>query len=195
MALVSINDAAKMVRKTRAALYRDIERGVLTETVLQDGDIRVDTAELVRAYGPITPQEEAQANTMTVKESTAPKATPAPKKPQAEAKKPVLRSPSDKVKIALQEERIKALERVIALEAELRRVKDQVTNELRARLVEKDHLIKTLESKILFLEYDKQVGDVPTLHDKDQTYTHEASDTSRPGWWKRVLQKNPGAQK
>ncbi|MBI1891881.1 MAG: hypothetical protein HYS18_14640 [Burkholderiales bacterium] len=184
MALVSISDAAKLVRKTRATLYRDIEKGVLTKTVLQDGDIRIDTTELARAYGPLPKEEVAVQKTV-----------PAPKKTEAAPKKLPVRTPSDKIKMALQEERIKALERVVALEAELRRVKDQVTTELRARLTEKDQLIKTLESKILFLEFDKQTQDVPTLQATDQTYTHEPSDSGRRGWWKRVLQKNPNAHK
>ena len=147
MALVSISDAAKLVRKARTTLARDIENGRLTKTVLQDGDVRIDTAELVRAYGRVHSPD------------AAPKAQPA-RKSSATADKA-------KIKIALLEERIRSLERVIVLEAELRRVKDQVTTELRARLSDKDNLIKILESKILFLEYDRQIdrqaGQVPTL--------------------------------
>ena len=137
MALVSISDAAKLVRKARATLTRDIEKGDLAKTVLQDGDIRIDTAELLRAYGRLhSPQA-------------------APKEPR--------RTSGDKTRIALLEERIRSMERVIVLEAELRRVKDQLTTELRVRLADKDHLIKILESKVLFLEYDKQTRQVPTL--------------------------------
>jgi membrane protein involved in colicin uptake len=142
MALVTISDAAKLVRKARTTLMRDIENGRLAKTVLQDGDVRIDTAELLRFYGRLH-------------------------SPQAAAKPSESRKISaEKTRIALLEERIRSLERVITLEAELRRVKDQVTTELRVRLADKDHLIKILESKILFLEYDKQTQQtrqVPTL--------------------------------
>ncbi len=143
MALVTIDDAAKLVRKARTTLTRDIENGLLTKTVLQDGDIRIDTAELLRAYGRLHPPQ-----------------APARPKPKATGR---TSGDKDKNKIALLEERIRSLERVIALEGELRRVKDQVTTEMRARLADKDHLIKILESKILFLEYDQQTRAVPTL--------------------------------
>lgn len=142
MALVNISDAAKLVRKARTTVLRDIENGGLTKTVLQDGDVRIDTAELLRFYGRLH----------------SPQATPKPRETRKES--------TDKTKIALLEERIRSLERVITLEAELRRVKDQVTSELRLRLADKDHIIKILESKILFLEYDLQTlqsRSVPTL--------------------------------
>lgn len=152
MALVTLTDAAKLVRKARTTLMRDIENGRLTKTVLQDGDVRIDTTELVRAYGRLH----------------SPQAAPKPRESG--------RTSADKTRIALLEERIRSLERVIVLEAELRRVKDQVTTELRARLADKDHLIKILENKILFLEYDRQTQQtrqVPTLEPEQP-----ASDTS-----------------
>jgi len=97
----------------------------------------------------------------------------------------------DQMKIAVLEERTRALERALALEAELRRVKDQVANELRARLADKDNVIKVLESKILFLEYDKQVASLP-LEDATDIPRNQ-SETPRParpghgGWWSRLL--------
>lgn len=154
MALVSISDAAKLVRKARATLTRDIEKGDLAKTVLQDGDIRIDTAELLRAYGRLH-------------------------SPQA-APKEARRANGDKTRIALLEERIRSLERVIVLEAELRRVKDQLTTELRVRLADKDHLIKILESKVLFLEYDKQTRQVPTLSPEQATASKAAAPRPAP---------------
>lgn len=172
MALVSISDAAKLVRKARATLARDIENGRLAKTVLQDGDVRIDTAELLRAYGRLH-------------------------SPQAAPKEPVRRNSADKTRIVLLEERIRSLERVIALEAELRRVKDQVTTELRARLSDKDNLIKILESKVLFLEYDRQTRPVPTLEPEQPRATSAAQPgptTERRhapaglrGWWRRAF--------
>ncbi|WP_147383998.1 hypothetical protein [Noviherbaspirillum sedimenti] len=173
MALVSISDAAKLVRKARATLTRDIENGHLTKTVLQDGDIRIDTAELLRAYGRLH-------------------------NPQA-APKETRRITGDKTKIALLEERNRSLERVIVLEAELRRIKDQVTNELRARLADKDHLIKILESKVMFLEYDKQTRQVPTLEPEQPAPARPTASSppaaterrrrraGRGGWWRSIF--------
>jgi hypothetical protein len=158
MALVSLSDAAKLVRKARTTLVRDIENGRLNKTVLQDGDVRIDTAELLRAYGRLHSPQAAS--------------------PPREIRK----SSADKTKIALLEERIRSLERVIALEAELRRVKDQVTTELRARLVDKDHMIKILESKIIFLEYDKQIQQarpVPTLEPEVPAPARSAPSNAR----------------
>lgn len=172
MALVSISDAAKLVRKARTTLARDIENGRLAKTVLQDGDVRIDTTELLRAYGRLH-------------------------SPQAVPKEPVRRNSADKTRIVLLEERIRSLERVIALEAELRRVKDQVTTELRARLSDKDNLIKILESKVLFLEYDRQTRPVPTL-EPEQPRTASAAQSAPAterrhapaglrGWWRRTF--------
>lgn len=84
----------------------------------------------------------------------------------------------------------RGLERALALEAELRKVKDQVANELRARLADKDHVIKVLESKILFLEYDRQVASLPL---EDATDVAQSRAEARPerskrgGWWSRLL--------
>jgi len=178
MALVSISDAAKLVRKARATLTRDIEQGHLAKTVLQDGDIRIDTAELLRAYGSLHTQQAA------------------PKTPRASK-----RATGDKARITLLEERNRSLERVIALEAELRRVKDQVTAELRTRLADKDKLIKILESKVLFLEYDRQVRPVPTLEPGQPARPAEVTPPAaterrrkRPGlrgWWRRIVGAGP----
>lgn len=164
MTLVSITDAAKLVGKAKSTLTRDIEQGHLSKTVLQDGDIRIDTNELLRAYGRLHP-------------------------PKAAERKPVKRPSSDKAKLVLLEERNRSLERVIALEAELRRVKDQVTNELRARLADKDKIIKTLESKILFLEFDQQLRAVPTLDPADPGPQHQPPARAASGkrWWQRLF--------
>ncbi len=172
MALVSISDAAKLVRKTPATLSRDIEKGYLTKTVLQDGDLRIDTAELLRAYGRL-------------------------QQPEAAPKKAPRAAANDRAKMALLIERNRSLERIIALEAELRRVKDQVTTELRARLADKDQLIKTLESKLMFLEYDKQLRAVPTLDLPDHPPPGEAradapiaAGHGDAGWWSRLWKKS-----
>ena len=170
MALVSITEAAKLVRRNRSTIYRDIEKGRLSKTVTADGETQIDTSELLRAYGSLHVAEDDE--------------------PGDEASR-------DKIKIALLEERNRSLERALALEAELRKVKDQVTNELRARISDKENVIKVLESKVLFLEYDKQME----THPQDNTLAPQSAlhepepprQTSMPQpkqrWWKAIIEK------
>ncbi|WP_192804993.1 hypothetical protein [Noviherbaspirillum aerium] len=129
MALVSISEAAKLVRRNRSTIYRDIERGRLSKTVTPDGEAQIDTSELLRTYGRLHLPDDDEGDAQS----------------------------REQLRIALLEERNRSLERALALEAELRKVKDQVTNELRARIADKESVIKVLESKVLFLEYDRQV--------------------------------------
>lgn len=164
MALISISEAAKLVRKQRTTLDEDIERGYLSKTIAENGEAVVDTSELLRAYGRLYADEDDNT-----------------------------RQSNEAVRIALLEERTHSLERVLALEAELRRVKDQVATELRARLADKENMIKVLESKLLFLEYDREVDAIPTLEPSD----HQARDhrpghgarSHRPAWWTRIFRK------
>lgn len=182
MALVSITEAAKLVRRNRSTIYRDIERGRLSKTISAEGETQIETSELLRAYGRLHNEDDMD-------------------------------EPSrEKMRIAILEERTKALERALALEAELRKVKDQVTTELRARLADKENVIKVLESKVLFLEYDKQVEaaapdeattlkpDVNADSSVSPSRPDEPSTTSAPrsgaehvmprkGWWARILKK------
>lgn len=103
----------------------------------------------------------------------------------------------EQMKIAVLEERNRSLERALALEAELRKVKDQVANELRARLADKDNVIKVLESKVLFLEYDKQVASLPVEENVDLKEDHRGE--ARPGrhgkggWLSRLLKRRAGS--
>jgi len=170
MALVSITEAAKLVRRNRSTIYRDIEKGRLSKTVTPDGETQIDTSELLRAYGSLYTAEEGD---------------------------PIDDPTRDKIKIALLEERTRSLERALALEAELRKVKDQVTNELRARIADKENVIKVLESKVLFLEYDKQLDTHPeattlTPENALNEPLHPAPEsTVRPKqrWWKAIIEK------
>ncbi|WP_420473050.1 hypothetical protein [Noviherbaspirillum sp. ST9] len=169
MALVSITEAAKLVRRNRSTIYRDIEKGRLSKTVTPDGETQIDTSELLRAYGTLHTEEEVAGEDPT----------------------------RDKVKIALLEERNRSLERALALEAELRKVKDQVTNELRARIADKENVIKVLESKVLFLEYDKQM-DIPpedTMLPPESALNEplqsppETIARPKQRWWKAIIEK------
>jgi hypothetical protein len=174
MAFVSITEAAKLVRRNRSTLYRDIERGRLSKTMSPAGETQIETSELQRTYGRL------HANDDDHDADTAAR---------------------DRLRIAILEEKNRSLERALALEAELRRVKDQVTGELRARLVDKDIVIKVLESKLLFLEYDKQAGrEKAELHADTQraapmpAATPEKTKTlNKPAqykaWWNRLFDR------
>lgn len=162
MALVSITEAAKLVRKNRSTLYRDIEKGRLSKTVTPDGETQIDTSELLRTYGRL----HADDNDGDF-------------------------AARERVRIAILEERNRSLERALALEAELRRVKDQVTNELRARLADKETVIKVLESKVLFLEYDKQIEAEKSEATPDAAPNPKTAENIMPrkGWWARFLKR------
>lgn len=165
MALVSITEAARLVRKNRSTIYRDIGRGRLSKTVSPDGETQIETSELLRTYG--------QLHTVDDGDSSEAKA---------------------QLRIALLEERNRSLERALSLEAELRKVKDQVTNELRARLADKDNVIKTLESKVLFLEYDRQSeATKPKATENQQAAPAKPTTIKKPvrwrEWWKRLAGK------
>ncbi|MGH8808578.1 MAG: hypothetical protein ACREX0_11930, partial [Noviherbaspirillum sp.] len=161
--LVSISEVAKLVRKNRSTIYRDIEKGRLSKTISPDGDTQIDTSELLRAYGRLQGAVDGQSR--------------------------------DQVRIALPEEKTRSLERVLALEAELRKVKDQVTTELRARLADKENVIKVLESKLRFLEYGKrmeQAPDAKTANSTDTGQDKKKGERATPakGWWARLLRKD-----
>jgi hypothetical protein len=167
MALVSITEAAKLVRKNRSTIYRDIEKGRISKTVSQDGDTQIDTSELLRAYGRL------QSSDMDSDDSHS----------------------REQVRLALLEEKTRSLERVLALEAELRKVKDQVTTELRARLADKESVIKVLESKLLFLEYGKQMeqeSEAKSSNGEGSEPSTTSDDKPSPtkGWWSRLLHKD-----
>jgi hypothetical protein len=168
MALVSITEAAKLVRKNRSTIYRDIEKGRLSKAVSQDGETQIDTSELLRTYGRLHGSDASGGDDGLS---------------------------TEKVRLALLEERNRSLERVLALEAEVRKVKDQVTSELRARLADKDKVIKVLESKLLFLEYDKQVESTPSEMPAAISPKKVKPDSAeklmpKKGWWARILGKH-----
>lgn len=163
MALVSITEAAKLVRRNRSTLYRDIEKGRLSKTVTPDGETQLETSELLRTYGRLHSGDSAVEDA-------------------------ALR---ERTRLALLEERNRSLERALELEAELRRVKDQVTNELRARLIDKEIVIKVLESKVLLLEYDKQVETKKSAPQAENAPQPKTAQDRMPkkGWWARFLKR------
>jgi hypothetical protein len=155
MALVTITEAAKLVRRSRRTLYRDIDKGRLSKTVAHDGATVIDTSELLRVYGLLHKGESAADQTPghspvddfeELVEAWEHPQNPMPKGNGMS---------EDRARLHLLEEKIKSLEHVLALESTLRKVKDEVTNELRARLEEKERVIKILENKVLLLDYNE----------------------------------------
>jgi hypothetical protein len=139
--LVSISEAARMVRRGRATLYRDIDRGRLHKAISPNGESVLDTAELIRVYGQLFLHG-------TNNDAHGAPLISAPVNLETHGTSNFQDVPKDDSLFRIMEERIHSLERIIALEAELRKVKDQVTNEMRARLDDKDQIIKMLESKV-----------------------------------------------
>ena len=74
----TINEAAKLVGRDRKTLYRAIKEGRLSATVDATGQKRVDTAELLRVYGPFSEQQDIRHSRATVStpQHTTPDATP-----------------------------------------------------------------------------------------------------------------------
>lgn len=65
MTLVSISDAAKLVRRDRKTLYRDIKKGKLSATVGDSGMSQVETSELIRVYGALNTIGDKNATNAT----------------------------------------------------------------------------------------------------------------------------------
>jgi hypothetical protein len=155
MALVTITEAAKLVRRSRGTVYRDIDRGRLSKNVAPDGTTTIDTSELLRVYGALhkaaeVADEPAGFSSIDDFEELVDTWDP--------GQRPMTRgsgSPVEKAKLQILEEKVKSLQHVLEVEATLRKVKDEVTNELRARLDDKDRVIKILENKVLLLDYDE----------------------------------------
>lgn len=160
MALVSVTEAARLVRRGRATLYRDIEKGRLSKTVSASGETAIDTSELVRTYGQLHLGETAGDVRKKVETSTV--ADFAERLDSWGQRETVSKTSDetygDSARTQILEERIRSLERIIALEADLRRVKDEVTEQLKSRLVDKDLVIRSLEGKVMLLEYSRPLA-------------------------------------
>lgn len=53
MATVTVNEAARLVGRSRRGIYRDMEGGRLSYKTDRDGHRRIDTSELERLHGPL----------------------------------------------------------------------------------------------------------------------------------------------
>ena len=158
--LVSITEAARLAHKGRATVYRDIDKGRLSKTVTESGETAIETSELIRVYGRLYLDEKngdvRDASGMPLGSDGA------AREASGDASNRPAETLGDSVRVHIMEERIRSLERIIELEADLRKVKDQVTDELRARLDDKNVLIKALENKVMLLEYTAPEAAAPS---------------------------------
>lgn len=167
MALVSITEAARLVSRGRATLYRDIKAGRLSKTVSPSGETAIDTSELVRAYGTVRLKETGDASgTSSVSDFESKVVSWGQRETVSKASD---ETSGDSARTQILEEKIRSLERIIALEADLRRVKDEVTEQLKSRLADKDQVIKSLENQVMLLEYTKPAA------------------SERPSFWERIM--------
>lgn len=161
MALVTITEAAKLVRRSRRTLYRDIDKGRLSKTITHDGATVIDTSELLRVYGMLhkedrrVGEESGSSPVEEFEELVDAWEYPQHPAPKGSGNGAESNAPPEKAQLRILEERIKSLEHVLALESTLRKVKDEVTSELRARLEDKERVIKILENKVLLLDYNE----------------------------------------
>lgn len=59
MAKHSISEAAKLTGKARSTLHRHLKDGKISKEIDADGQPVIDTAELVRVYGPLQAQDSS----------------------------------------------------------------------------------------------------------------------------------------
>ena len=145
-----------MVRRSRRTLYRDIDKGRLSKTLTHDGTSVIDTSELLRVYGMLYKEERAAPGNSPIDDfEELVEAWEYPQNPLPPVSETGSGTSADKVQLHILEEKIKSLEHVLVLESTLRKVKDEVTTELRARLDDKERVIQILENKVLLLGYNE----------------------------------------
>lgn len=161
MALVSVTEAAKLVRRGRASLYRDIEKGRLSKTITETGEAGIETSELVRAYGRLhLPETNKESHETFGSDGISDFA----KKVDTWERPNIMNKVSHETsgdtrkvelfeeKIRSYEQRIELLERIVDLE---KTVRQDTTAALKAQLMDKDTVIKALENQVLMLGYTR----------------------------------------
>jgi hypothetical protein len=173
MALVTISQAAKLVRRGRASIYRDIEKGIVSKTVTPSGESGIETSELIRAYGrlylPDTPADTAIQDFEAKLDTWA--RTKNVSRTSHDTSGDSVHAAVLAEKLKSSQHRIELLERIVGLEAAVRR---ETTAALKAQLESRDSVIKTLQSQVLLLEYDRPA------HAQGQP-----AIATRQGWWSR----------
>lgn len=164
MTIVTITQAAKLVRRGRASMYRDIDNGRVSKTVSASGEAGIETSELLRVYGKLYPIETSAAagTTNAIADFGAKMDTWTPGLPNS---KPSSEAPGDSHQLAILEaelrakdEKIALLERIVALERDTRQV---TAASLRRELDGKEQVIEVLKQQVLMLEYTKPAPPPP----------------------------------
>ncbi len=70
MPLLTVRQAAQHVGITRQTMFRHIKQGKVSATVAHDGELRVDTAELLRVYGALQSPGESPSVASSGKRQT-----------------------------------------------------------------------------------------------------------------------------
>lgn len=67
MARVNLSEAVRLIKPSKSKLYRDIEAGVITKKIDDQGKPYIDTSELIRVYGQLkddTPRDSSKRDTL-----------------------------------------------------------------------------------------------------------------------------------
>lgn len=75
MAFVSVPQAATLVRRDKKSLYRDIATGKISAVKNAQGRTQIDTAELLRVFGPLQSATDATPATVAIPLNATPDAT------------------------------------------------------------------------------------------------------------------------
>ena len=73
MPLLTVRQAAQHVGVSRQTLFRHVKQGKVSATVAHDGELRIDTTELLRVYGPL--QSPVESPTVSSSRLRLPQAT------------------------------------------------------------------------------------------------------------------------
>lgn len=185
MALLTVTEAARLTRRSRTSIYRDMEKGRLDKVYTADGSLKLDSAELVRAYGPLpggpatggpgaSPAATDQAIRAALRQVTTADAAAAGAQPAAGATDSVQSTEVAvlRERLAACEHRIALLERIAHLEKAARLAADASWRE---RVQAKDQVIGALSTALA------NGGKAAAQPDKEWPAWH------RPGEGKRAI--------
>lgn len=186
MALLTVTEAARLARRSRASIYRDLEKGRLDKVFTADGALKIDSGALARAYGEIGRREEP----------AAPGASPAATDMAIQAVLRQVDGPADggaseaehaaqaalvaegallRERLAACEHRIALLERIAQLEKAARQAADVTWRE---RMEGKDEVIGALKVALARLQAQPQAP-APARDEGWPTWHHAAAAEKR----------------
>ena len=142
MALLTVTEAARLARRSRASIYRDLEKGRLEKVFTADGALKIDSADLARCYGAIGAPEggpgASPRATHNAIHAVLRQVQDTPPEPAAGA---ALEVAQLRAQLAAAEQRMALLERIARLEKSARQAADA---SWRVRLEAKEEVVKAL---------------------------------------------------